>query len=181
MPKLISEGICLCFDKAIVQSMLKHVVSENGPLALILQSYSQIFIIKHIDSNLPNLVELIMDHQKLQNKFCFWPGDKAFRPVKKFYELRNFTNTNGKVCPKCSFFNLMNRQTRVKRKVAFLSSTVGLKSQNIVVTHPSTLLFVVAHPPKINELNTVVTATSDLDTPPQKKKTRIGTCTRACY
>ena len=60
-----------------------------------------------------------MDHQKLRNKFCFWPGDKAFRPVKKFYELRNFTNTNRKVCPKCSFFNLMNRQTRVKRKVAF--------------------------------------------------------------
>ena len=50
----------MCFNKAIVQSMLKHVVSENGPLVLILQSYSQIFIIKHIDSNLPNLVELLI-------------------------------------------------------------------------------------------------------------------------
>ena len=59
MPKLISEGICMCFNKAIVQSMLKHAVSENGPLVLTLQSYSQIFIIKHTDSNLPNLVELI--------------------------------------------------------------------------------------------------------------------------
>ena len=49
----------MCFNKAIVQSMLKHVVSENGPLVLILQTYSQIFNIKHIDSNLPNLVELI--------------------------------------------------------------------------------------------------------------------------
>ena len=43
----------MCFNKAIVQSMLKHVVFENGPL--ILQTYSQIFFIKHIDSNLPNL------------------------------------------------------------------------------------------------------------------------------
>ena len=49
MPKLMSEGICMCFDKAIIQSMFKHVASENGPLALILQSYSQIFIVNHID------------------------------------------------------------------------------------------------------------------------------------
>ena len=39
MPKLMSEGICMCFNKAIVQSMFKHVASENGPLVLILQSY----------------------------------------------------------------------------------------------------------------------------------------------
>ena len=37
MPKRMSEGICMCFNKAIVQSMFKHVASENGPLALILQ------------------------------------------------------------------------------------------------------------------------------------------------
>ena len=44
------EGICMCFYKAIVQSMFKHVASENAPLVLILQSYSQIFIVlKHID------------------------------------------------------------------------------------------------------------------------------------
>ena len=44
------EGTCMCFHKAIVQSMFKHVPSENGPLVLILQSYSQIFIVlKHID------------------------------------------------------------------------------------------------------------------------------------
>ena len=44
------EGIFMCFYKAIVQSMFKHVVSENGPLVLIMQSYSQIFIVlKHID------------------------------------------------------------------------------------------------------------------------------------
>ena len=30
-------------------SMSKHVVSENGPLVLILKSYSQIFIVKRID------------------------------------------------------------------------------------------------------------------------------------
>ena len=54
MPKFMSEGpgsegICMCFNKAIVQSMFKHVVSENGPLVLILKSYSQIFIAKRID------------------------------------------------------------------------------------------------------------------------------------
>ena len=51
------EGICMCFYKAIVQRMFKHVTSENAPLVLILQSYSQIFtVLKHI---LKNLVELI--------------------------------------------------------------------------------------------------------------------------
>ena len=43
------KGICMCFYKAIVQSMFKHVASENASLVLILQSYSQIFIVlKHI-------------------------------------------------------------------------------------------------------------------------------------
>ena len=56
MPKLMSEGICLCFNKAIVPSMFKHVASENGPLVLILQSYSQIFIVKHIGLNLAELI-----------------------------------------------------------------------------------------------------------------------------
>ena len=32
--------------------MFKHVASENGPLVLRLQSYSQIFIVKDIDWNL---------------------------------------------------------------------------------------------------------------------------------
>ena len=45
----MSEGICMCFYKAIVQSMFKHAAPANGPLVLILQSYSQIFIVlKHI-------------------------------------------------------------------------------------------------------------------------------------
>ena len=56
MPKLMSEGICMCFNKAIVPSMFKHVASENGPLVLILQSYYQIFIVKHIDINLVELI-----------------------------------------------------------------------------------------------------------------------------
>ena len=44
------EGICMCFYKAIIQSMFKHVASENAPLVLLLQSYSQISIVlKHID------------------------------------------------------------------------------------------------------------------------------------
>ena len=46
----------MCFNKAIVQNMFKHVASENGPLVLILQSYSQIFIVKHIDLNLVELI-----------------------------------------------------------------------------------------------------------------------------
>ena len=49
MPKLMSEGICVCFNQAITQSMFNHVASGNGPLVLILQSRSQIFIVKHID------------------------------------------------------------------------------------------------------------------------------------
>ena len=52
----MSEGICMCFNKAIVQGMFKHVASENGPLVLILQSYSRIFIVKHIDWNLVELI-----------------------------------------------------------------------------------------------------------------------------
>ena len=56
MLKLMSEGICMCFNKAIVPSMFKHVASENGPLVLILQSYFQIFIVKHIDLNLVELI-----------------------------------------------------------------------------------------------------------------------------
>ena len=52
----MSEGICMCFNKAIVPSMLKHVASENDPLVLIQQSYSQIFIVKHIDLNLVELI-----------------------------------------------------------------------------------------------------------------------------
>ena len=44
------EGICMCFYKAIVQSMFKQVATENAPLVLILRSYSQILIVlKHID------------------------------------------------------------------------------------------------------------------------------------
>ena len=48
----------MCFKKDIVPSMFKHkhVASENGPLVLILQSYSQIFIVKHIDLNLVELI-----------------------------------------------------------------------------------------------------------------------------
>ena len=47
----------MCLYKAIVQSMFKHVASENGPLVLILQSYSQIFILlKQIDWNLVELI-----------------------------------------------------------------------------------------------------------------------------
>ena len=45
----MSEGICMCANKAIVQSMFKHVASENGPLVLTLQSNSRIFIVKHIE------------------------------------------------------------------------------------------------------------------------------------
>ena len=39
----------MCLYKAIVISMFEHVASENAPLFLILQSYSQVFIaLKHI-------------------------------------------------------------------------------------------------------------------------------------
>ena len=58
----------MCFIKAIVQSMFKHVASENGPLVLILQSYSRIFIVKHIDRN---LVELIWTSKNCEISFVF--------------------------------------------------------------------------------------------------------------
>ena len=66
------------------------------------------------------------------------------------------------------FFYLMNRQACVKinRKVAFYIDYSRIKSQNIVVTHPSPPYFLspffktfVTHPLKINEFNTVVTDT----------------------
>ena len=41
----MSEWICMCLNKAIIQSMFKHGASESGPSVLILQSYSQIFIV----------------------------------------------------------------------------------------------------------------------------------------
>ena len=56
----------MCFNKAIVRNMFKHVASENGPFVLMLQSYSQIFIVKRIDLN---LVELIWT-----TKNCFVSG-----------------------------------------------------------------------------------------------------------
>ena len=48
--------VCVFVFIGIVPSTFKHVESENGPLVLILQSYSQIFIVKHIDLNLVELV-----------------------------------------------------------------------------------------------------------------------------
>ena len=58
---------------------------------------------------------------------------------------------------------------KINGKWHFLSSTVGQKSLNIDVTHPSTPNFLsplfkifVTHPPKINELDTVVTPTAVL-------------------
>ena len=96
------------------------------------------------------------------------------------------TNTKRKNCPACSFFNLINRQMCIKinRKVAFFSSTVGRKSQNIVVTHPSTpppifcrhsLKLLSPTLPKL--MNWILLSSpplsSDPDNPP-----KFGTCTR---
>ena len=52
----MSEGICMYSNKAIIPSIFKHVASEDDPLVLILQSYYQIFIVKHIDLNLVELI-----------------------------------------------------------------------------------------------------------------------------
>ena len=66
------EGICMCFYKAIVQSMFKHVASENAQLVLILQSYSQIFIVlKHIDSNLVELTWTTKNCE-ISSVSCLW-------------------------------------------------------------------------------------------------------------
>ena len=71
----------MCFSKAIVQNMFKHVASENGPLVLILQSYSRIFIVKHIDWN---LVELIWTSENCEISSVSGLVTKLFRAVKKF-------------------------------------------------------------------------------------------------
>ena len=100
----------MCFNKAIVQNMFKHVASDNGPLVLILQSNSQIFIVKHIDRN---LVELIWTSKN--SEISSVSGlVTALRPVKKFYQLPNFTNAKRKICPTCFFFNLINRHMCIK-------------------------------------------------------------------
>ena len=99
--------------------MFKHVASENGLLVLILQSYSQIFIAKHIDWD---LVELIWTTKSCEISSVSGLVTKlSFRPVKKFYELRKLYKYEKKNCPTCSFFNLINRQMCIKinRKVAF--------------------------------------------------------------
>ena len=57
----MSEGICLCFYKVIVQSMFKHVVSENGPLVSILQSFSHTFIVLKL-LHLLNFSRTDLDH-----------------------------------------------------------------------------------------------------------------------
>ena len=108
----------LCFNKGIVPSTFKHVASENGPLVLILQSYSQIFIVKHIDVN---LVELVCTTKNCEIGSVSGLVTKP-SPMQKFYELRNFTITRRKNCPTCSFFNIINRQMciEINRKVAFL-------------------------------------------------------------
>ena len=69
----MSEGICTCFNKAIVPSMFKHVLSEYGPLVLILQSYSEIFVVKHIDLN---LVELIWTTKAVKYGLVTKPSDQ---------------------------------------------------------------------------------------------------------
>ena len=73
----------MCFYKAIVQSMFKHVASGNGSLVLILESYSQIFNVKHIDWNLAELIWTA--------KNC--KISSVYVSLNKLYELRNFTNT----------------------------------------------------------------------------------------
>ena len=60
----------MCFNKAIVPSMFKHVASENGPLVLILQSYSQSFIVKHIDLILLHLYLPSRNHDEIASGRC---------------------------------------------------------------------------------------------------------------
>ena len=56
MPKLMSEGIFMCFNKAISDQACSSMLHLKMVHYLILQSYSQIFIVKHIDLNLVELI-----------------------------------------------------------------------------------------------------------------------------
>ena len=61
------EGIRMCFYKAIVQSMFKHVASENSPLVLVLQSYSQIFILLNVFGPLKTAKQVLFPVKKSMN------------------------------------------------------------------------------------------------------------------
>ena len=108
----------MCFNKAIVPSMFKHVASENGLSVSILQSYSQIFIVKQIDLN---LVELIWTTKNSEISSVSGLVTKLSDQLRSSmnYETLQIREKN---YPTCSFFNLINRQMCIKinRKVAFL-------------------------------------------------------------
>ena len=71
---------------------------------------------------------------------------------------------------------------KITRKVAFLSSTVGRKSQNIVVTHPSIPLFFCCHSLKLLSptlpklMNWILLSPSPLSSDPDNPP-KFGTCT----
>ena len=89
----------MCFNKAIVQSMFKHVASENGPLVLILQSYSQIFIVKHIDWD---LVELIWTTNNCE-KVLFLVWWQSFQTSKELLWITKLYKYEKKKMPNMQF------------------------------------------------------------------------------
>ena len=64
--------------------MFKHVASENGPLVLILQSYSQIFIVKHIDWNLVELIWTTENCENLWKTVAWWQSFQKKVPNMQF-------------------------------------------------------------------------------------------------
>ena len=42
----------------------------------------------------------------MRNKFCFWPGDKAFKPVKKSMNEKTLQIQIEKKLPKIQFFKV---------------------------------------------------------------------------
>ena len=64
--------------------MFKHVASENGPLVLILQIYSQIFIVKHIDWNLVELIWTTENCENLWKTVVWWQSFQKKLPNMQF-------------------------------------------------------------------------------------------------
>ena len=179
----MSKGTCMCFNKAIVQNMFKHVASENGPLVLILQSYSQIFIVKHIDWD---LVELIWTIKNCQISSVSGLVTKLSDQSRSSMNYETLQIRKEKNCPTGSFFNLINRQMCIKinRKVAFFIKFSRTKRSKywchppfhppsfcrhslklLSSTLPKLMNWILLSPPPLS---------SDPDNPP-----KFGTCTQS--
>ena len=100
--------------------------------------------------------------------------------------VRSFTNTKRKNCPKCRFFNLMNRPARVKinRKVAFFIQYSRTKKSKYCCHPPFHPPFFCRHSLKLLSptfpklMNWILLSPPPLSSNPDNPP-NFGTCTRS--